>query len=144
MATILKEDLSKVGIEMNIERMEWATFLGKIEKREFEATSLGWSTGFESDPYQLWHSSQAHVERGSNFVGFENAEVDKILEDARVEFDTEKRNTLYRRFQEIVYEEQPYTFLFSSYSLVAVNKRFDNVIVHKTGLDTTEWKLKIN
>lgn len=142
MATILKEDLSKIGIEMKIERMEWAAFLGKIETREFDATSLGWSTGFESDPYQIWHSSQSKIERGSNFVGFENSEADALIEKARVEFNTEKRNELYKKFQEILYEEQPYTFLFSSYSLMAVSHRYENVIVHKTGLDITEWRIK--
>lgn len=141
-APILKEDLKAIGIEMNIERMEWAAFLEKIEKKEFDATALGWSSGFEDDPYQVWHSSQAKVARGSNFIGFENAEVDHLIESARVEFDEAKRNLLYKRMQEILQEQQPYTFLFSSYSLVATSNRLSNVVVHKTGVNTLEWEVK--
>ena len=46
--------------------------------------TLGWSLGVESDPYQLWHSSQA--EEGSNFVGFKNPRADILIEQAREEF----------------------------------------------------------
>ncbi|MBX7147770.1 peptide-binding protein [bacterium] len=139
LASILKEDLSQLGINMKIVKMEWAAFINKIESKDFEATSLGWSSSFESDPYQLWHSSQAKMDRGSNFVSFENEEADRLIEKARVEFDKQKRNALYYRFQEIIYNEQPYTFLFNNYSLVVVSKRFTNVKVHKAGLDPLDW-----
>lgn len=142
LSTILKEDLKKIGIEMDIQRLEWAAFLGRIREKDFEATSLGWSTSFEGDPYQIWHSSQADIPGGSNFISYKNKEVDQIIEEARVEFNEEKRNELYHRFHEILYNEQPYTFLFANYSLVVVSKRFDNVKVHKTGLDFLEWSLK--
>jgi len=141
-APILKEELKKVGIEMGIERMEWAAFLDRVQAKKFDATALGWSTGFEDDPYQIWHSSQAKEEKGSNFISFENEEADHLIEAAREEFDVTKRNALYHRFQEILYEEQPYTFLFSSYSLVVVSKKFNNVVVHKAGLNTLEWGIE--
>ncbi len=141
-STIMKEDFKDAGIDMNIERMEWAVFLEKLQKKEFEATSLGWSTGFEGDPYQIWHSSQSTVDKGNNFVSFENKEADSLIENARSEFDPQKRNAMYHRLQEIIHDEQPYTFLFSSYSLVVVSKRFDNVIVHKMGMDPQEWTIK--
>lgn len=141
LAPIMKEDLEKVGIKMDIERMEWAAFINRIEKKDFDATSLGWSTGFEDDPYQLWHSSQAKTDRGSNFVSFENAEADRLMEAARTEFNKTRRNALYGRLQEIIQDEQPYTFLFTTNSLMAVDKRFQNVKVHKVGLDTIEWTL---
>ncbi|HBF14033.1 MAG TPA: peptide-binding protein [Deltaproteobacteria bacterium] len=138
-ATILKEDLQKVGLVMHIEKMEWAAFLDRIDKKNFDATMMGWSTGFEDDPYQIWHSSQASVPGGSNFISYSNAEADHLIEKARQEFNEKERNKLYWRFQEILYDEQPYTFLFSSDALVVVSKRFSNVIVHKAGLDIREW-----
>jgi peptide/nickel transport system substrate-binding protein len=46
---------------------------------------------------------------------------------------------MYRRFHRILHEEQPYTFLFSRDSLVALNKRFENVKVYPLGPDSTEW-----
>lgn len=137
-ATILQENLKEVGIRVSIRKLEWAVFIQKIEEGNFDACTLGWALGWESDPYQLWHSSQA-VAKGSNFVGFKNEEADKLIEDARQEFDAKKRYKLYHRFQEIVHDEQPYTFLFTSKALVAVSRRFENVEVYPMGLDSRYW-----
>ncbi|MHC1729867.1 MAG: peptide-binding protein [Syntrophobacteraceae bacterium] len=138
LATMLQENLKEVGIRMTIRKLEWAVFIQKITEQNFDACTLSWSLGWESDPYQVWHSSQA-VEKGSNFVGFKDAEADKLIEEARREFDSAKRSALYYRFQEIVHEEQPYTFLFTNKALVAVSKRFQNVVVYPMGLAPLYW-----
>ena len=137
LSTILKEELSKVGIEMTIRPLEWALFSGILDDRSYDAVTLGWSLPVEADPYQVWHSSQ--VEKGSNHVGFHSEEADRIIEEARVTFDKKKRIELYRKFHRILHEKQPYTFLFVSESLVAVDKRFENLIVYPLGLDPREW-----
>ena len=136
-ATILKEELDNMGIQMDIRKTEWAVFTTRLNERNFDAVTLAWSMGVESDPYQIWSSTQA--ESGSNFIGFKNQEADNLIEEARTEFDREKRMQLYRRFAEIVHNEQPYTFLFCRKSTVAVNKRFENVIVYPLGIDLLEW-----
>lgn len=140
-ATILKEELDKMGIQMDIRKTEWAVFTTRLNERNFDAVTLAWSMGVESDPYQIWSSTQA--DSGSNFIGFKNEEADKLIEQARVEFDREKRKELYRRFAEIVHEEQPYTFLFCRKSTVAVNKRFENVTVYPLGIDFVEWHVPL-
>lgn len=140
-ATILKEELDQMGIQMDIRKTEWAVFTSRLMDRNFDAVTLAWSMGIESDPYQIWSSTQA--ESGSNFVGFKNEEADKLIVEARTEFDREKRKELYRRFAEIVHEEQPYTFLFCRKSTVAVNKRFENVTVYPVGIDPVEWHVPL-
>lgn len=136
-ATILKEELDKVGTNMQIRKTEWAVFTQRLNERKYDAVTLAWSMGVESDPYQIWHSSQA--EQGSNFVGFVNKEADRLIEEARTEFNREKRIEIYRRFSRIVSEEQPYTFLFCRKSTVALHKRFKGVKVYPLGLDQLEW-----
>lgn len=136
-ATILKEELDRMGIHMDIRKTEWAVFTTRLNERNFDAVTLAWSMGVESDPYQIWSSTQA--EKGSNFIGFRNAEADRLIEEARQEFDRDKRIEMYRKFSEIVHEEQPYTFLFCRKSTVAVNKRFENVVVYPLGIEPTEW-----
>ncbi len=137
LATILQENLKEVGIRMTIRKLEWAVFIQKIDEHSFDACTLGWSLGWESDPYQIWHSSQ--TDKGSNFVGFKNAEADRIIDTARQEFSQEKRNALYHRFHEILHEEQPYTFLFTVEALEAVASRFRNVNLYPMGLEPKQW-----
>ena len=137
-ATMLQENLKEIGITMSIRKLEWAVFIQKIEEHNFDACTMGWSLGWETDPYQIWHSSQA-VDKGSNFVGFKNAEADKLMDEARKEFDPEKRRKMYYRFEEIIHDEQPYTFLFTIKALVAVSRRFENVEVYPMGLAPLYW-----
>ena len=137
-ATILKEELDKVGIVMKIRKTEWAVFTTRLNERRFDAVTLGWSMGVESDPYQIWSSTQIKG-GGSNFVGFDNKRADELINEARQEFDRDKRIELYREFSEIVHKEQPYTFLFCNMSTVAVSNRFRNVVVYPLGLDPIEW-----
>ncbi len=141
LASIMKEDLSKAGIEMKINRYEWAVFLNKIQNRDFDATSLGWSDpDFQDDPYQIWHSSQ--IKGGSNYIGFSNAEADRIIERARREFNETARIAMYHRFHEILHDEQPYTFLYTTPALAVVSKRFSNVRVYRKGMNFIEWKVR--
>jgi peptide/nickel transport system substrate-binding protein len=137
MATIVQENLKKIGIRMTIRKLEWAVFIQRIEERNFDACTMGWSLGWVSDPYQLWHSSGA--DKGSNFVGFRHEEADRIMEVGRQEFDDQKRIRMYHRFHEILHEEQPYTFLFTTQALVAVSRRFENVEIYPMGMAPREW-----
>jgi peptide/nickel transport system substrate-binding protein len=137
--SVIKEDFSRYGITINPRKLEFQTLLTKINQRDFQAVMLGWSSGIESDPYQLWHTSQR--DKGHNFTGFGNAESDGLIEQARLTFDDKARNAIYHRFHKLVYDEQPYTFLYTGYALIAVSKRFTNVNVYPLGLDLMEWKL---
>lgn len=139
LGTILKEDLRKMGIEMEIVQIEWALFIKNLDDRKFDAVTLGWVFGVEQDPYQVWHSSQAT--QGSNFVGFENKEADRLIEEGRQEFDPQKRAALYRELHRIIDDVQPYTFLYTSPNLIALDRRFTNIKIHPSGMDVLEWKV---
>ena len=134
-AEIVGEDFAKAGIMVSINPIEWSVYTQRLDEWNFDVCALGWAMSWESDPYQLWHSSQADINKSSNHVGFKNAEADRIIETARREFDLEKRIKLYQRFHRIMHEEQPYTFLVSPNSLVAQDRRFRNAKVYPLGMD---------
>lgn len=112
-ATLVQADLRKVGISVKIELYEWAVFLSKfINKGDFDAMVLGWSLPQDDfDQFQIWHSSQANPEQ-LNVVGFKNPEVDRLLEEIRQEFDRNRVIELASLLQRVIFEEQPYLFLF--------------------------------
>lgn len=136
-AEIIRQECAKVGVVVSINPLEWSVFLERLDEWNFDACSSGWSLDWDQDPYQLWHSSQAGIKRSSNHVGFKNAEADKLIEAARVEFDPSKRNALYHRFNQILHDEQPYTFLIASDALLAQDKRYRNakVYLYPEGVD---------
>jgi len=111
-ATLVQDNLRSVGVEVNVEIYEWAVFITRfINKLDFEATVLGWTTPPDFDAFQVWHSSQTNPEQ-LNFVGFKNAEVDKLLDQIRQEYDPQKIRQLAGEIQRKIFEEQPYLFLF--------------------------------
>jgi len=136
--TVFQEELKYAGVNMVLHPLEWATFLESMTKGDFDAYSAGWVLPLYPDPYSTWHSSQTQ-EGGYNRVWFENAEADRLIEDARVEFDRDQRIKLYHRLHEILHDEQPYTFLHCPAELVAVDKRFHGIKVYPYGLDPEEW-----
>ncbi len=138
-AKSVKDEAAKVGIEITLDPYEWSVFIQRVHDRQFDAVSMAWGGGgTEEDPYQIWHSSQIG-NRGSNYVGFKNAEADAIIEEARKTLDETARNEMYHRFHRIIHEQQPYTFVYTRPEQRFLDKRFENVIVHKLGLDEREW-----
>lgn len=123
---IFKEDLAKIGVQMNVTPTEWSLMLNKVDNREFDAVTLAWVSSPDVDFRQIWHSSQADTPQSSNHISFKNAEADKIIEALEVEFDPEKRIALAQQFHALLYEEQPYTFFFTRKSMFYWNKKLGN------------------
>jgi peptide/nickel transport system substrate-binding protein len=123
-AEIIQRRLADVGIKIKIRTLEWATFINEyIDKKNFEATILGWTMGQDPDLFDIWHSSKTHYKE-LNFISYKNEEVDGLIMEGRHTFDLEKRKKAYFRIQEILAEDQPYVFLYVPYALPIIHKRF--------------------
>jgi peptide/nickel transport system substrate-binding protein len=126
-AQIIQRRLKRVGIDVKIRVMEWASFLTNfIDKGKFESVLLGWTIGQDPDIYDVWHSSKTGPKE-LNFVNFKNAELDRLLVEGRGTFDMEKRKACYYGIQDILAAEQPYTFLYVPDALPAVSARFQGI-----------------
>ncbi|MFC1667347.1 peptide-binding protein [Candidatus Omnitrophota bacterium] len=133
-AEIIQKRLKDVGIEVKIKIIEWSAFVSEfIDKRRFDAVLLGWGLSLDPDMYDIWHSSKTR-EGEFNFVGYSNAEVDSLLLEGRRVFDPQERARIYRRLHEILYEEQPYLFLYVPDSLPIIHKRFKGIEVGPAGI----------
>lgn len=133
-AEIIQRQLKEVGIDVKIRILEWAAFINDfISKRRFEAVILGWTIPLDPDAYDVWHSSKTAPEE-LNFISYKNPEVDALLEKARSTFDQKLRKKYYDRFQEILVEDQPYTFLYVPDELVIISKRFRGIEPAPIGL----------
>ena len=130
---MLKESFARAGIDMKIRNVEWSVYVQNLNARNYDVCCLGWSSSFDPDLYQVWHSSQIANE-GSNHISYKNGELDKLLEELQGTFDMKKRIELGHRVARLLHEEQPYTFLFFSNSLTALSGRYRNVRLFPEGL----------
>ena len=130
---MLKESFAQAGIDMKIRNVEWSVYIQNLNSRNYDVCCLGWSSSFDPDLYQVWHSSQIAGE-GSNHISYKNTELDKLLEEMQVCFDMPERIALGHRIARLLHEEQPYTFLFFPNSLTALSGRYRNVQLFPAGL----------
>ncbi len=134
-AEIIQRQLADVGITVKIRILEWAAFVNDfITKRRFDAVIMGWTIPPDPDAYDVWHSSKTAPEE-LNFISYKNTEVDEMLERGRSTFDQQERKKYYDRFQEIIAEDQPYTFLYVPDALIIINSRFRGIEPAPIGLE---------
>lgn len=126
-AQIIQQRLRYVGVDVKIRVVEWAAFLKEfVDKGNFDVVLLGWTTSLDPDMFDVWHSSKTKPGE-LNFIGFKNDEVDRLLVEGRSTFDIKKRKRAYYRIQEILADEQPYTFLYVPDALPVVSARVRGV-----------------
>ena len=122
--TIYKEDLRKAGIALELKLVEWSTFTKLLDEQKFDGIAMRWGGGGkESDMKQIWHSESARG-GGSNFISYKNTQVDKYIEQARVEMNEKKRMALWQKASRLIIDDHAYTYLFSpKFDLFLVNQR---------------------
>ena len=143
-AEIIKENCRKIGVDCEVSPTKWALMLDKLHHREFDAAMLGWAMSWTSDPFQIWHGSLADVPYSSNAIGYRNPQVDKLIERLRVTLDEKKQVAIYHEIHRLIYEDQPYAFLFADKHTAGYDARLENLQFHKIRpcYDPREWTTK--
>lgn len=119
-AQVIAEQLKKVGINVKINLVEWATWLSQVyQGREFEATV----TGFDASAM----TARAMLERWcsdspKNMINFENEEYDSVMAEAAVCPDPEKQTELYKRAETILSEEAANVYIQDPSELTVIRK----------------------
>lgn len=123
---VLAEELQ---IELTLEQLEWATFLDRIKKRDFDACNLAWVPDLESDPEQLWHSKWGAEDiESSNHSGVQDPVLDELILAGQKELDFEKRQLIWQQMHERIYDEVvPYIFMYNVPRKFAMNKQLRGV-----------------
>jgi oligopeptide transport system substrate-binding protein len=100
-----------LGVEVEIQQVEWATYLQDLNNEKFQAfAGLGWEADYP-DP-QDFLDILFHSESSINHGGYSNPEVDRILEEARIEQDATRRVSLYRQAEVKIVDDAPWVPLW--------------------------------
>jgi peptide/nickel transport system substrate-binding protein/microcin C transport system substrate-binding protein len=110
---LFQSDLKKAGIDMQLQQLEWNALLKAGDDRTFDSVALAWGAGeVDLDPKQVWHSS-SDTKGGSNRIGYNNPEIDKLIDQGRLEMDKKKRVAIFRQVYAKIASEHPYLFWFN-------------------------------
>jgi peptide/nickel transport system substrate-binding protein len=130
-ATIAQDAWRKVGLDVQTQLLETNAFFAKYQQtRDFDAIVAG-GAGLTIDPDQTSFWSSKSIPAGTNFVHYTNPQVDQLLDQARTASgcDPATRKVYYEQIQQILADDQPFTFLYTAKTGVFINKRLQNVQV---------------
>jgi peptide/nickel transport system substrate-binding protein len=125
MSEAIADQWKRAGIELELRPLEFATLYSDITRGSFQIYALRW-VGANNDPdiFDYVFNSKKMPPAGANRGHYRNAQLDSLLDQARVEMDQAKRKILLAQIQEIVAEDEPYINLWF----------VDNVCVHRDRL----------
>lgn len=124
-ARMLADQWATVGVTVTVAISPSAQVRQALEQRDFEAILTYLSLPGDPDPYPFWHETQ--VEGGQNYGGFVHRRASEVLEQARVTVNREKRQGLYREFQEIFAQQVPALLLYVPVYTYGVSDRVHDV-----------------
>ncbi len=118
-AQIIAQQLQQINITMNIETIEWATWLEDVyTNANYEGTIIG-LTG-KLDPDDVLGRFESSYAR--NFYNYSNSEYDQLINDSVTELDEQTRIDNYKRCQEILTEDAVGVFICDPNLVVASRK----------------------
>jgi peptide/nickel transport system substrate-binding protein len=109
-AQVMADQLSEIGVKLNIRTEDFATWLDEQAKGNFDAFMLGWLGNL--DPQDFYYS-QHHSDGANNYQSYSNPEVDRLLDEAGRETDEARRQELYNQAVKLIVDENSYTYLYN-------------------------------
>jgi microcin C transport system substrate-binding protein len=110
---IYNEDLKAVGIELKIDRKDWAAWSKDMDAYNYDVTWAAWSAGLFRNPQSMWASAEADRKGGNNITGFKDPAVDALIEKQKTIFDIQARNAILRELDARVTAQCPYVLLWN-------------------------------
>ena len=112
MEVMLRAWQETLGVEVEIQQTEWATFLQDVHQRRFQMFALAWSADYP-DPHNFL-DIMFHTDSVNNWGNYNNREVDSLLEKARVEPDQTARFQQYNLIEQLIVDDAPWVPLWHS------------------------------
>lgn len=130
LAKQLAESFGKANIYVMLNPLDYNGFFSSVTGHSFDMSISAWQSSAPPEDFsQLW-STASWANNGLNFTGFGNPQSDALIDSINTCMDEPKRIALSKRFQKLVYDEQPYIFMFTQTRRVIVNKKWDNLEIY--------------
>jgi peptide/nickel transport system substrate-binding protein len=139
---MVQEQLGRIGVKVKPVILEWTVMLERHKASDFESLISAWRVGTKVDLAPIW-GCDSRKEGGYNRVDYCNAEVDRLNSTACGILDFDEARPLFFRAQEIIYEEQPFTFMYNPPALLALHERFEGARPDAIGMfhNLHEWRV---
>lgn len=143
-AVAIQDELHQVGIDVEIQALEWSSFLETIHANQPDwGMYIGaWSSTIDPQiMFTIW--SQQNIPQ-LNSVGYVNPQVEKLFDDAGGTYDTTVRKAKYQEIQKIIAGDAPYIFLFYNKAWSGQNNRIKGIEPTALGIgwNSEDWYIQ--
>jgi peptide/nickel transport system substrate-binding protein len=143
---MLQADWKKIGVAMEIKNMPASVVWGEYTtKSQFDTLMVGWepTMGMDPDYSDRCHSKRIPVKHGSgsNYVQYENPDLDKLLDEGAVLTDQNKRKAVYAKVQQILADDLPFLPIFAYVMIYGKKGELQGYEVNPYVTDIT-WNLQ--
>lgn len=137
---VIQSDLRKVGVDAQPTLVEFGTLIEQLNTtRDFDAVVMGWVTEFRPDDTDLFHCDKR--EGPYQWVAHCDPPTDRLLDSLPRIVDRAAAKPVWSRYQQMIAQDQPYTFLYFQERLEGVSSRLRNVHPDARGdfVGVDEW-----
>jgi len=139
-ANIIAQNLTDVGIKVNMTKFDFPTIMQKGRKHEFDLLLIGNNFLLDPDGASMMVKSGAPL----NFSDYHSAELDSLYEQGKNSPSMEKRMPIYHRIQELYHQDLPLITLYSYQELLGISKKLlrGEPRFFGTFYDVNEWDVE--
>jgi peptide/nickel transport system substrate-binding protein len=140
-AVTVQDMLSKVGIQVDVQALEWSSYLNAVQaqKPDWDMYIGAWSSTIEPHiMYTIWAKDSIPT---LNSVAYVNPQVEQLFKEGGATYDPAVRKQKYGEIQKIIAEDSPYIFLFYNKSWDGINKRIQGIKPTALGIgwNSDDW-----
>lgn len=137
-AEAVAQQFNQLGIDVQLQDLEWDYYKKQLSSMALTLFRVGWHADYadaDNFLYGMYHSSKVGI---SNHTGYNNPQVDKILDAARAETKSqEERLKLLQRAEEIIVDDAPMLWLFQKKAAALVGANVRNL--EMDGMGMIDW-----
>ena len=128
-SVLLKTSLEQIGVLCHVKPTEFTVLVDRQQKKQFEAAMGGWGAG--TDPFSSENMYGTNQPR--NYGSYSNPQVDELFKQGLRELDQEKRAAIYAEIHKLLWQDQPYTWLFYRNAFYGFSKKLRGYNFSPTG-----------
>lgn len=140
LGVLAQDQLGAAGFDISFEAIDFGTMVGQMLGQSYDMVIIGW-TGMGSDPNDdsFWSSKFDTPDSGFNFVSYQNAEIDQLLEEGLSipGCAPEERAPIYQQIQQQIHDDVPYVFISGGVGNTGYTNQW-------AGIDPGEWSFYWN
>lgn len=140
-STVIKNNLKQIGIDVKVEKLEFGVLMDGVLNRKLDSWILAWFIPLPIDLKTYWFSDLKQTRM--NFAGYQSEEADKIMLELEKKHSKEEYIELMKKFQQIISDDQPVTFLYWFDNIVCYNKRIKNITINPFGPVQRIWEWRL-